>query len=53
MQSLNCFKTSGDIAYPEGAVRLNTTVVTKKSKRRLRDNFDVRDTWSESRVGRE
>ena len=42
----------GDIAYPEGA---NATAALKKSKRRLRDsrdNFDVRDTFSEPRVGR-
>ena len=37
---------SGDIAYPEGGN------FTKKTKRRFRDNFDVRDTWSEPRLGR-
>merc|ERR1719410_2390378 len=36
----------GDIAYPEGGN------FTKKTKRRFRDNFDVRDTWSEPRLGR-
>jgi len=35
----------GDIAYPEGNV-------TKKGKKSFRDNFDVRDTISEPRVGR-
>ena len=37
----------GDIAYPEG--NRNTT---KKGKKGFRDNFDVRDTISEPRVGR-
>ena len=36
----------GDIAYPEGG---NTT---KKGKKGFRDNFDVRDTISEPRIGR-
>ena len=36
----------GDIAYPEGA---NTT---KKLKKGYREDFDVRDTISEPRVGR-
>ena len=35
----------GDIAYPEGNK-------TKKGKKGFRDNFDVRDTISEPRVGR-
>ena len=42
---------AGDIAYPEG----NTTAPVKKSKRKFRDtrdNFDVRDTFSEPRVGK-
>ena len=49
------FKTNifaaGDIAYPEG----NATSPVKKSKRKFRDtrdNFDVRDTFSEPRVGK-
>ena len=63
MQSLNCklqaselywegfykFCTEGDIAYPEG----NATISVKKSKKKFRetrDNFDVRDTFSEPRV---
>ena len=65
MQSLNCklqaselywegfykFCTEGDIAYPEG----NATISVKKSKKKFRetrDNFDVRDTFSEPRVSR-
>ena len=43
--------TAGDIAYPEG----NATSPVKKSKRKFRDtrdNFDVRDTFSEPRVGK-
>ena len=49
------FKTNifaaGDIAYPEG----NATSPVKKSKRKFRDtrdNFDVRDTFSEPRLGK-
>ena len=38
----------GDIAYPEGG---NTTKKVKV-KKGFRDNFDVRDTISEPRVGR-
>ena len=43
--------TAGDIAYPEG----NATYPVKKSKRKFRDtrdNFDVRDTFSEPRLGK-
>ena len=46
------FPFAGDIAYPEGAVSPVQNATVKKSKRRLRDNFDVRDTWSEPRVSR-